>query len=64
MTWLTDEDRENQKRFNMRNDTPSYNFIFEDASGNKIKVYLKNGTQHDYAEKHNLKFIRMAYYGV
>lgn len=61
MTWLTDKDREDQKRYNMNSSTtPYYNFIFKDSYGNEFKVYLKNGTQDKWAKKHNCKFIRMA----
>lgn len=60
MTWLTDADREFQKRYNMTDNTPYYYFIFSDSNGNQIKVHLKNGTQYEWAKNHNCKFIRIA----
>lgn len=64
MTWLTDKDREDQKRYGMDDNTPYYNFIFKDKDGKQFKVYLKNGTQYEWASKHNCEFVRIAYFGV
>lgn len=59
MTWLTDKDREDQKRYNMNDNTPYYNFLFKDSNGNHFTVYLKNGSQYDWANDHNCIFLRI-----
>lgn len=60
MVWLTDKDREDQKRYNMNDNTPRYNFRFKDKEGNHFTVYLKNGTAEEWADKHKVKFLGRA----
>lgn len=63
MTWLTDEDRKNAKRFTAPDaHIPEHTYIFRDKSdGSTIRKRLKNGSQYDWAKKHGFEYIRMDY---
>ena len=45
MTWLTDEDRENQKRLTPKDDNiPEYTYLFRDNDdGSTFRKRMKNG---------------------
>ena len=48
MTWLTDEDRENQKRFTPKDDNiPEYTYLFRDNDdGSTFRKRMKNGQRN------------------
>lgn len=64
MTWLTDEDRENQKRFRAPDaDVPEYKFKFRDnEDGSTFTKTMKNGKAEEWAKKHNCTFLYIDYY--
>lgn len=55
MTWLTDDDRENQKRFTPKDDNiPEYTYLFRDNDdGSTFRKRMKNGKAEKWAKKHN-----------